>query len=81
MGAFDISKFLPIELFKERIDFMFDEFKACPTTPNVSEVMIPGEIEYRLSLKKEQEGIELSNAVVDDIKKLAGEYGLEHPFN
>ncbi|MGE4282473.1 MAG: Ldh family oxidoreductase [Clostridia bacterium] len=81
MGVFDISKLMPVELFKERVDSMFDEFKACPTSPGFKEVMIPGEIEYNLSLKREQEGIEISDAVVEDIKRLAKEYDLEHPFN
>ena len=75
MGVFDISKFLDIDLFKQRVDFMLEEFKACPPAPGYTEVMIAGEIEYRMRKKLLEEGINLSETVDNDLKNLAKEYG------
>lgn len=80
MGAIDISKFVDIDSFKERIDAMFDEFKACPPATGFSEVMIPGEIEYNAYEKRVAEGIELSETIVKELIGLAEQYSLEHPF-
>lgn len=80
IGALDISKFLPFEMFTERVDAMFDEFKACPTAPGVKEVMIPGEIEHLNYLKNLEDGIELSDLVVADLVSVAEKYGVQHPF-
>ena len=80
MGAFDISKFVDIDIFKQKVDTMFDEFKSCPPAPGFKEVMIPGEIEHLTQKKNEQEGIGLSDAVVRDLCKLAEEYKLSHLF-
>ncbi|MGE4283172.1 MAG: Ldh family oxidoreductase [Clostridia bacterium] len=80
MGVIDISKFVDLDLFKERIDAMFDEFKACPPAPGFSEVMIPGEIEQNSFNKNLKEDIELSEPIVKELMGLAEQYGLEHPF-
>ncbi len=80
MGAVDISKILPFEAFADKVDSMFDEFKACPPAPGVKEVMIPGEIEHLNYLKNIKEGIELSELVVADLVGVAEKYGVEHPF-
>lgn len=80
MGAIDVSKFVDIEVFKDRIDVMFDEIKACPPAPGFSEVMIPGEIEYIASQAKMKEGLDLSEPIVKELKGLAEQYGVKHPF-
>ena len=74
MGAFDISKFTDINIFKQKMDAVIDEFHACPPAPGYSEVMVAGEPEYRNKQRQMKEGITLSDAVYDDLKKLAVEY-------
>ena len=80
IGALDISKFVQFDEFTERVDAMFDEFKACPTAPGVKEVMIPGEIEHLNYLKNLDGGIELSDLLVAELVSLAEKYGVQHPF-
>jgi LDH2 family malate/lactate/ureidoglycolate dehydrogenase len=80
MGAIDISKFVDMDLFKERIDAMFDVIKACPPAVGFSEVMIPGEIEYNATQKREEEGLELSDAIIKELIGVAEQYGVKHPF-
>ncbi|MGE4283319.1 MAG: Ldh family oxidoreductase [Clostridia bacterium] len=81
MGAIDISKFVDINVFKERVDEMFDEIKACPPAPGFNEVMIPGEIEDNLRKQNEEKGIELSDKIVQELIGLAAKYNISHPFN
>jgi len=80
MGAFDIEKFLPMEIFKERMDKILDDIKSCPPAPGFLEVFIPGEIEHRSTTKKLAEGIELGEGVVTELKSLGEEYRVIWPF-
>ncbi len=80
MGSIDISKFVDIDTFKERVDYMFDEIKACPPAPGFQEVMIPGEIEDNLRKENEKNGIELSEKIVQELVGLAEKYHISHPF-
>ena len=78
MGAWNVEHFLPGGVFTERVDELFAKMKSCPPADGCNEVFIPGEIEYRNYLAAHKNGIELDMAVVDDLKKLADEYGV--PF-
>jgi LDH2 family malate/lactate/ureidoglycolate dehydrogenase len=80
MGAIAIEKFIAIDLFKDRVDQMFDEIKQCPPAPGFSNVLIPGELEQAFYTKNASEGIELSSQIVEELIGLAGQYGLQHPF-
>ena len=76
MGVFDISKFVNIDTFKQKMDLIIDEFHACPPAPGFSEVMIAGEPEYRNKQRQMREGIKISDAIYNELKKLAEEYGI-----
>ena len=76
MGVFDVSKFVDIDVFKQRVDLLIDEFKACPPAPGYTEVLIAGEVEYRIRQRHIKEGITLSDAIYNDLQKLADEYGI-----
>ena len=80
MGAIDISKFMPLEQFNARIDELFQSVKSCPPAPGFQEVMIPGEIESRRTNQQLNEGIEISDPIVQELKALAEHYGIQHPF-
>lgn len=76
MGAIDIGKFLDVETFKARADAMYDELKAGPAAPGFQEIMIPGEIEDRLSRKNRAEGIEINAATQQEFRDLSEKYGV-----
>jgi len=76
----DPSKFLPQEQFLDRVDTMMEEFKACPTAPGVDRVYIPGEIEANKTRTSMEQGIELSDAVVEELRRVGKEYGVEATF-
>lgn len=76
MGAWDVSHFLPVDLFKARVDDLIRQMKQCPPTPGVEEVFIPGELEQRRREAALEQGIALDASVVCDLRKLADEYGI-----
>jgi LDH2 family malate/lactate/ureidoglycolate dehydrogenase len=69
--AINIDVFIPIGEFKNRVDKAVYEIKSCPTAPGYSEILIPGEIEYRIEQKRLKEGIPLSDETWQQITKYA----------
>lgn len=74
MGAIDISKFCDISVFKARADTMYDELKSGRTAPGFPQIMLPGEIEYRLMQENAKNGIEISGATLQEFRELAERY-------
>ncbi len=73
----DPDKFLPREQFLERVDDMLDEFRACPPAPGVERVYIPGEIEAAKRAVSLEKGIELSDAVANELRSVGESYGVD----
>ena len=80
MGAIDISKYCPPEVFKARADAIFRTIKQSRPAPGFQEVMIPGEIEFNLTQKSIAEGLEMSEVTLREFRELAEKYGIEYPF-
>ncbi|RKI71016.1 Ldh family oxidoreductase [bacterium 1xD42-67] len=80
MGCIDISKFCPVEDFKARVDGMFDVLKACRPAAGSKGVMIPGEIEVNNTKVSLEEGIDLSEATLKDLKEMADTFGVPYTF-
>lgn len=72
----DINRFMPIDLFKVRMDTYIRELKAEPKAPGVTEILIPGEIEHRLTLERTSNGIKLPSALIQELKALGDKYGV-----
>jgi LDH2 family malate/lactate/ureidoglycolate dehydrogenase len=75
--AIDIGRFLPIDLFKKRMDIYIQEIKAEPKAPGVAEILIPGELEHRMVLKRKKEGIELPIKVAEELSEIGRKCGLD----
>jgi len=73
----DISKFVPLDVFKTRLEQMKNEIKSLPTNPGVSEIFVPGEIEQRRRAQRKADGIELSDVVYEELRGLGEKYGAE----
>ena len=80
MLVIDPQKFLPAGEFLGRVDDMLEEFKACPTAPGVERVFIPGEIEANKLRTSAEQGIELSDAVAEELRRVGEEYGVTAEF-
>ncbi|MBO6041493.1 MAG: Ldh family oxidoreductase [Oscillospiraceae bacterium] len=75
-AAIDISKFVGLDVFVEKIEKMAADIKALPKNPGVEEIFLPGEIEERKKAKAEKEGLVLSDVVYNELCDLAATYGI-----
>lgn len=75
--AINVSNFMPVELFKERMDLYISDLKAEPKAPGVEEIFIPGEIEHRRTLERKEKGIELPVKVVQELAEIGEKYQLD----
>lgn len=71
-----VGAFLPADTFKRRIDTMIDEIQSIRPARNVSQVLVPGEIENRTAEARRKRGIPLSSKLVDTLEKLGQPAGL-----
>lgn len=74
----DISRFMPLDQFEERIGTLTAEIKALPKMQGVSEIYLPGEIEQRKAELNKSEGLMLSDSLLDELKKLCEQFGIEY---
>ena len=65
------------EEFKERMDDFYQQIKASPMWDSSREMLMPGEIEYRTEQKRKQEGIVLSEELINELNSLANELGID----
>lgn len=70
----NVSKMVSPAVFADRVQEIFDDMKDAGTAER--EVLIPGEIEERKSAAALKNGIEVADAVYEDLKKTAAEYGV-----
>jgi len=70
-GAMRIDAFQEKDEFKDRMDQWIETFRQAESIEGQPEVMIPGDPERAMEKKTEQEGIELLDSVIKDLKELA----------
>lgn len=75
--AIDIASFRDIEDFKAQIDQMIDEIKASEPAPQVNEILVPGEIEFRNEKYNHKHGIVVGQGVLHDLDELRREFELD----
>jgi L-2-hydroxycarboxylate dehydrogenase (NAD+) len=78
--AWRIDAFTTEDDFKSGIDQMIQEIKALETAPGVDRVLIPGEPEYEAEADRRQNGIPVHPTVVEEIRMIGREVGVEAPF-
>jgi len=76
-GALRISSFVPVEQFKKTMDDAIAALEALPTVPGVTRVSVPGSYEDAIVKERQAKGIPLEPAVIQDLKNLAQELGIE----
>ncbi len=76
MMTIDISRFTPLNEFKRKVDNLFVNLKSSEPASGHSEVLIPGEPEFREKEKRLKEGINIPEKVWHGISAVAEELGL-----
>jgi uncharacterized oxidoreductase len=76
--AIDVARFVPLAELQERVDAMAAFVRSSSPGAGFHEVLTPGEYEHRQRRQREQSGIELPEAVVDQLCELARRFGVPH---
>jgi LDH2 family malate/lactate/ureidoglycolate dehydrogenase len=71
--ALDISRFGPVEGFKERMDALIGQIRSSPHAPGADAISLPGELEYRRAEERRQTGIPLEASRFDALVELGAE--------
>jgi uncharacterized oxidoreductase len=69
--AIDISSFMPVEEFKRKVDDLIRIVKSSKLRPGFNEILIPGELEFRIQQKRLKEGIYVPDKTWEEIKAIA----------
>jgi len=77
--AADIASFTEVNEFKANVDDTIESLKSSAISPDVAEVLVPGEIEWRRVADREENGIPLKPTLVNELHRIADQLGLEFP--
>ncbi|MCL2328723.1 MAG: Ldh family oxidoreductase [Bacteroidetes bacterium] len=77
VGAMRIDAFRPAEEFKQHMDNWIETFRNCEAVDTNEKVQIPGDYERETTNERLITGIPLLPAVVEDLRDLAGEFGVK----
>jgi ureidoglycolate dehydrogenase (NAD+) len=75
--AIDVSKIMPVEAFKGRMDRMIREIRLAPKAKNSERIYLPGEMEWERRAVALKQGMQLPDHVIGSLTEMAQEWGLE----
>jgi LDH2 family malate/lactate/ureidoglycolate dehydrogenase len=73
--AVDVGKFMPIDVFKQRMDEMIRNIKESPKANDSERIWLPGEMEWERREVALRDGIALPEIVLNSLEKLSREVG------
>ncbi|MDB5246713.1 MAG: malate dehydrogenase, similar to archaeal [Segetibacter sp.] len=76
-GAMRVDAFRPKEEFMEHMDNWIRRFRSAKPAKGQEKVLIPGDVEREMEVRRRQEGIPLLNAVVEDLKGVGDKMGVK----
>lgn len=77
--AIDPAAFCRPEVFRDRVDAFIDGLKATPPASGYTEVLVPGEPEFRAETESRRIGVPIAAAVLHDLEVVAAEVGALPP--
>jgi L-2-hydroxycarboxylate dehydrogenase (NAD+) len=75
--ALDIARFSPVESFKRSVDQIIREMRNSKKMPGVERIQVPGEQSHATWRARSARGIPLTDALLNDLERVAGELGVE----
>jgi LDH2 family malate/lactate/ureidoglycolate dehydrogenase len=78
--AIDIGWFMPVAEFKRRMDAFIAECKAAKLRPGFTEILVPGEVEYRREQERRRTGTLVDALIFDQLADLAKALNVAFPF-
>lgn len=79
MLAIDVARFADPMVFRAEVERLIAAMKALPREPGVSEILVPGERGDRTFARRSRDGIPISRATFDDLKRVANRFGVAMP--
>jgi uncharacterized oxidoreductase len=79
MAVFDVERFLDGKEFRAQMNGFVDFLKATEPAAGFSEVLYPGEVEWRLAERHRSQGIEVEDSTWKKLVALAEASGLTPP--
>jgi len=76
LGAFRIDAFRPAEEFKKHMDNWIRTFRLAEPIHPENRVLIPGDPEREMTAERLQNGVPVQEAVVEDLRSLAGQFSV-----
>jgi uncharacterized oxidoreductase len=74
--AINIADFLPLDEFLQNTRALTDWIRSSPTAAGFTEVLVPGEPEYRQTQRRRREGLAVDDGLWESISKLAASLGI-----
>lgn len=74
--AFDVNAFRPLEQFKQDVADFASYLKETPPAEGFTEVLYPGEMEYRTEQQRRRDGIPVEDSTWEHIGTIAKDLGL-----
>ncbi|MEM0042328.1 MAG: Ldh family oxidoreductase [Candidatus Korarchaeum sp.] len=78
--AIDVARFMPVEEFKRRMEKLRETLKKAPLHPEFERIWMHGEKSYLTSLRRMEEGIPIHKRVMEEMRTIASEVGVEFPW-
>jgi len=73
-AAMNIEMFMDISSFRDKVKWMIHKIKSTPLAKNFSEILVPGEKEWRIEEDRKKHGIPISEEIWLDLVNLANKY-------
>lgn len=78
--ALPIENFIPMDLFKARIDELIRQVKESALSKNVAEVLVPNDKEYKNEQIRRIQGVPLNRVTADELRGFSHKYNIPCPF-
>ncbi len=78
--AYDIEWFMPRDEFYARLAEFIEMVKGSRTRPDVTEILLPGELEWRRMQEKKQTGVPVDPEIYEELRALAAANDVAWPF-
>ena len=75
--AIDIESFMPVDEFKEQVNILVQKIKSSRLRPGFTEILIPGEPEYRTEKERLKNGISIPDRTWEEIRATAATFSLD----
>jgi LDH2 family malate/lactate/ureidoglycolate dehydrogenase len=74
--AVAVDAFMPLQVFKDRLNQFTTELRAQPRMPGVERIYLPGELEFESARRAAEQGVALGEGGWDELNKLARQWNV-----